>query len=125
MKGVEDLAGDVALDAAHDLVFGFAFGQAAGEVVAGGLMAAHAHHQDDVQSPVCVAVAVTVAGEPKVKVGEPIAVDGLVAILWSQGDRSGVAFRAASIRSAGAESGVLGPRPTTAGGSSQSTPGAK
>jgi hypothetical protein len=32
---VEDLAGDVALEASHDLVFGFAFGQAAGDVVAG------------------------------------------------------------------------------------------
>ncbi|EUA00734.1 hypothetical protein I547_4477 [Mycobacterium kansasii 824] len=70
-------------------------------------------------------LAVTVAGEPKVKVGEPVAVDGLVAIPWSQGDRSGVAFRATSIRPAGDQSGVLGPRPTAAGGSSQSAPGAK
>ncbi|PBA71536.1 hypothetical protein CKJ76_11995 [Mycobacterium avium] len=70
-------------------------------------------------------LAVTVAGEPKVKVGEPVAVDGLVAIPWSQGDRSGVAFRATSIRPAGAQSDVLGPRPTAAGGSSQSAPGAK
>jgi len=70
-------------------------------------------------------LAVTVAGEPKVKVGEPVAVDGLVAIPWSQGDRSGVAFRAASLRSADAQSGALGPRPTAAGVSSQSTTGAK
>jgi hypothetical protein len=70
-------------------------------------------------------LAVTVAGEPKVKVGEPVAVDGLVAIPWSQGDRSGVAFRATSIRPAAAQSGVLGPRPTAAGGSSQSAPAAK
>ena len=71
-----------------------------------------------------VMMEITVAGEPKVKVGEPVAVDGLVAIPWSQGDRSGVAFRATSIRPADAQSGVLGPRPT-AGGSSQTTPGAK
>lgn len=70
-------------------------------------------------------LAVTVADEPKVKVGEPVAVDGLVAIPWSQGDRSGVAFRATSIRPADAQSGVLGPRPIAAGGSSQSAPGAK
>src|SRR5271166_1015797 len=62
--GVVDLAGDVAFDAAHDLVFGFAFGQAASEVVAGGPMAAHAHHQDDVQSPVGVAIASPVATVP-------------------------------------------------------------
>lgn len=70
-------------------------------------------------------LAVTVAGEPEVKVGEPVAVDGLVAMPWSQGDRSGVAFRAASIRPTGAQSSGLGQRPTAAGGSSQPAPGAK
>ena len=40
---------------------------------------------------------VTVDQEPKVSVGEFVHVQGLVAIPWSQGDRSGVAFRAASI----------------------------
>ena len=45
-------------------------------------------------------LAVTVAGEPTVTVGAPVQVDGLVAIPWSQGDRSGVAYRAAAIRAA-------------------------
>ncbi len=70
-------------------------------------------------------LAVTVAGEPKVKVGEPVAVEALVAIPWSQGDRSGVAFRATSIRPADAQPGVLGPRPSAAGASSQSATAAK
>lgn len=70
-------------------------------------------------------LAVTVAGEPDVKVGEPVTVDGLVAMPWSQGDRSGVAFRAVSIRSAGSQSGGLAPRPAAAGGSSPSSAGAK
>ena len=61
---MEDFAGDVALEASHDLVFGFAFGQAAGDVVAGGLVAAHAYDQDDVQSPVGVAVAAAVESVP-------------------------------------------------------------
>ena len=43
-------------------------------------------------------LAVTVAGEPAVTVGAPVQVEGLVAIPWSQGDRSGVAYRAAAIR---------------------------
>lgn len=68
-------------------------------------------------------LAVTVVGEPKVKVGEPVAVDGLIAMPWSQGDRSGVAFRAAPIRSSGAQSGGLGP--TAASGSSHATTGVK
>jgi hypothetical protein len=68
-------------------------------------------------------LAVTVAGEPKVKVAEPVTVDALVAMPWSQGDRSGVAFRAASIRSSGGQSGGLGL--TGAGGSSHATTGAK
>ena len=41
--------------------------------------------------------AVTVDAEPKVSVGEFVRVEGLVAMPWSQGDRSGVAFRAALI----------------------------
>ena len=60
---MEDLAGDIASDAAHDLVLGSAFGQAASEVVAGG-MAAHAHHQDDVQGTVGVAIASAVEPVP-------------------------------------------------------------
>lgn len=53
-------------------------------------------------------LAVTVAGEPAVRVGEPITVEGLIAIPWSQGDRSGVAFRATSLRPAGASTAGLG-----------------
>lgn len=46
---------------------------------------------------------VTVAGEPRgLTVGSPVTVEGLVAIPWTQGDRSGVAYRAASLRSNGA-----------------------
>ncbi|WP_438822254.1 SCO3933 family regulatory protein [Kineococcus terrestris] len=40
---------------------------------------------------------VTIDSEPKIAVGEFVRLDGLVAIPWSQGDRSGVAFRASGI----------------------------
>ena len=40
LDGAIDFAGNVAFEASHDLVFGFAFGEAAGEVVAGGLVSA-------------------------------------------------------------------------------------
>lgn len=40
---------------------------------------------------------VTVDSEPSVHVGDFVQVAGLVAIPWSQGDRSGVAFRASAI----------------------------
>jgi hypothetical protein len=54
-------------------------------------------------------IAVTVAGQPKVTVGAPAAVTDLVAIPWQQGDRSGVAYRAASITSTGSPvTGVVG-----------------
>ena len=46
-------------------------------------------------------IAVTVAGQPAVTVGAPVAVTDLIAIPWQQGDRGGVAFRAASITSTG------------------------
>ncbi|WP_018177137.1 hypothetical protein [Jongsikchunia kroppenstedtii] len=42
-------------------------------------------------------ITVTVAGDPKLTVTQQVTVTGLVAIPWSQGDRSGVAFRADSI----------------------------
>ncbi|SKW39277.1 regulatory protein [Mycobacteroides abscessus subsp. massiliense] len=42
----------------------------------------------------------TVAGEPRVTVGQQVAVTNLVATPWSQEGRSGVAFRADSITSA-------------------------
>ena len=47
-------------------------------------------------------LAVTVAGRPEIAVGSPVAVEGLVAIPWHQDDRSGVAYKAASLRSTGA-----------------------
>ena len=40
---------------------------------------------------------VTLDSEPTMKVGESVQLHDLVAIPWSQGDRSGVAFRAAGI----------------------------
>lgn len=46
-------------------------------------------------------LAITVAGQPSVTVGSPVAVEGLVAIPWTQGDRSGVAYRAAALRTTG------------------------
>ncbi|MGV0770822.1 hypothetical protein [Mycobacterium syngnathidarum] len=42
-------------------------------------------------------LAVTVAGEPKVTVGQPVTVANLVALPWSQDGRSGVAYRADAI----------------------------
>ena len=42
-------------------------------------------------------LAVTVVGEPKVIVGQPVAVAGLVALPWSQDGRSGIAYRAEAI----------------------------
>jgi len=59
-------------------------------------------------------IAVTVAGDPNVTVGQPVQVDGLVALPWSQEGRSGIAFRADAIRASGAPlAGVIGP-PRTA-----------
>jgi hypothetical protein len=44
-------------------------------------------------------VAITVAGQPaNVTIGAPVVIEDLVAIPWSQGERSGVAYRAAAIR---------------------------
>ncbi|SKT85510.1 pra protein [Mycobacteroides abscessus subsp. massiliense] len=45
-------------------------------------------------------LAVTVAGEPKVTVGQQVSVTNLVATPWSQDGRSGVAFRADAITNA-------------------------
>ena len=42
---------------------------------------------------------VTVDSEPQAGVGEDVQLTGLVAIPWSQGERSGVAFRASGITS--------------------------
>ena len=38
-------------------------------------------------------IAVTVAGDPNVTVGQPVQVDGLVALPWSQEGRSGIVLR--------------------------------
>ncbi len=46
-------------------------------------------------------LAITVAGEPAVSVGQPVTVEGLVALPWAQGDRAGIAYRANAIRPAG------------------------
>jgi hypothetical protein len=63
-------------------------------------------------------LAVTVAGRPEVAVGSPVAVEGLVAIPWQQGDRSGVAYKASALRSTGSPIvGAVPSRPT------ESTPG--
>ncbi|MFC4244883.1 hypothetical protein ACFOYW_16030 [Gryllotalpicola reticulitermitis] len=44
-------------------------------------------------------LAVSVPGQPQgVTVGSPVVIEGLVAIPWSQGERSGVAYRATAIR---------------------------
>lgn len=45
-------------------------------------------------------LAVTVVGEPKLTVGQPVAVSGLVALPWSQDGRSGIAYRAETITAA-------------------------
>lgn len=59
---------------------------------------------------------VTVPGEPEVAIGSPVQVKGLVAIPWSQGERSGVAYRAESLRSTGSPiSGVITPPQAAAG----------
>jgi hypothetical protein len=65
-------------------------------------------------------VQVTVAGEPQVAVGAPVQVTGLVAIPWTQGDRSGVAFRAERITATG--SPVTGIAPTS-GAKTSANPG--
>jgi hypothetical protein len=55
-------------------------------------------------------IAVTVAGEPGVTVAQPVQVAGLVALPWNQDGRGGVAFRADSVRAAGAPlAGVIAP----------------
>ncbi|PXX07251.1 hypothetical protein [Mycolicibacterium moriokaense] len=55
-------------------------------------------------------IAVTVAGDPNLTVGQPVQVDGLVALPWNQEGRSGIAFRADAIRASGAPlAGVIAP----------------
>jgi hypothetical protein len=61
-------------------------------------------------------IAITVAGDPKIAVGQPVDVAGLVALPWSQAGRSGVAFRAEAVRATGAPlpGVVAAPKATTA-----------
>jgi hypothetical protein len=55
-------------------------------------------------------IAVTVAGDPRVAVAQPVQVEGLVALPWNQDGRSGVAYRADAIRASGAPlAGVIAP----------------
>lgn len=59
-------------------------------------------------------IAVTVAGDPNISVGQPVQVEALVALPWSQDGRSGIAFRAEAIRASGAPlAGVIGAQKTT------------
>jgi len=58
----EDLAGDIPLEAPHDLSLGLAFGGAAGDVVLGRLVAAHADQGDAPQGAVGLPIAA--AGQP-------------------------------------------------------------
>lgn len=53
---------------------------------------------------------VTVAGEPKVTVGQQVSVTNLIATPWSQEGRSGVAFRADSITSVDGKTAGAQPR---------------
>src|SRR5438309_11697129 len=57
---VVDLAGDVAFEAADDFAFAFAFGRAAGDVVDGGLVKAHAHDDGAVERAVGLSVSAVV-----------------------------------------------------------------
>jgi hypothetical protein len=46
-------------------------------------------------------LAITVPGEPALTVGQTVNIEGLVGLPWAQGDRAGIAYRAAAIRAAG------------------------
>src|SRR5450755_2068372 len=59
-EGVEDLAGDVALEAAHDLALGLAFGGSALDVCAGAVAVAQPADGDEVKRPVGLAVTAVV-----------------------------------------------------------------
>jgi hypothetical protein len=47
-----------------------------------------------------------VPGDPRVEQGAMLRLDGLVAMPWSMGDRSGVAFRANRVQEVGAGAGA-------------------
>jgi hypothetical protein len=53
-------------------------------------------------------IRVAVAGDPKVRQGEMVAVDALTAQAWEMDGRSGMAFRAQAIRSAAGRSSASG-----------------
>lgn len=50
-------------------------------------------------------IQLTVAGDPHVGQGTMLKLDGLVALPWSMGDRSGVSFRAGKVESIGVAGG--------------------
>ena len=55
-------------------------------------------------------IVLKVAGDPKVGQGAMLKLEGLVALPWSMGERSGVAFRASRIESVGVAPGAVGQR---------------
>lgn len=68
-------------------------------------------------------IAVTVAGDPNLMVGQPVQVDGLVALPWSQDGRSGIAFRAEAIRGSGAPVAGVAASPRAPSASTASSTG--
>ncbi|MBU3750549.1 MAG: hypothetical protein FGM52_08865 [Mycobacterium sp.] len=68
-------------------------------------------------------IAVTVAGDPNLMVGQPVQVDGLVALPWSQDGRSGIAFRAEAIRGSGAPVAGVAASPRVTSASTASSTG--
>ena len=50
-------------------------------------------------------IQLTVAGDPQVGQGAMLKLEGLVALPWSMGDRSGVSFRANKVETAGVAGG--------------------
>ena len=51
-------------------------------------------------------IQLTVAGDPKVEQGAMLKLEGLFALPWSMGDRSGVSFRAHKIETTGVAGGA-------------------
>lgn len=60
-------------------------------------------------------ISVAVPGEPKVSLGCPVSITGLVAVPWSQESRSGVAYRADSIEQTSAAEHAAAKSPVTRG----------
>lgn len=54
-------------------------------------------------------IQLTVAGDPKVGQGAMLRLEGLVALPWSMGDRSGVSFRANRVEPIGVAGGAQRP----------------